>query len=78
VKGVRSVAKPVCNIVGTDGNVYALIGKVSKALEDAGLSDLMAQFVDRSLSAGSYDDVLTVSRYYVELENGDSSERTTD
>ncbi len=31
------MSKPVCQLVGTDGNVFAIVGNVVKTLKKAGL-----------------------------------------
>src|SRR5688500_17588706 len=36
--------KPFCQLTGEDGNAFAVIGRVSKALTDAGLSERAAEF----------------------------------
>jgi len=45
-------------LVGTDGNVFAIIGAVSRALRDAGQVALAEAFRERAFAAGSYDEVL--------------------
>ena len=60
--------KPKCQLVGTDGNVFAIIGSVSKALKRAGLSDQAKAFTDAAFAAGSYDEVLQLCFKYVEVE----------
>lgn len=68
MKGVSNVTKPLCQIAGTEGNVYALIGKVSDALEGANQSDRIGEFVKRSMTASTYDELLGLSQDYVEHE----------
>ena len=60
--------KPPCLLVGTDGNVFAIIGRVRRALQDAGQPDLAAEFVQRATSAGSYDAVLGLCFEYVDVQ----------
>ena len=60
--------KPVCKLVGTDGNVFAVIGKVSEALKKAGQKDKAAEFTDKAFSAGSYEEVLAACFDYVEVK----------
>ena len=54
-------------LTGTDGNVFALIGKVSVALEKEGHSDLAKQCCDEVMNAGSYSEALGVLAEYVEV-----------
>lgn len=55
-------------IIGTDGNVFALIGKVSGALKRAGQKKEAQEFTDKAFNAGSYDDVLILIEEYVDVE----------
>jgi len=59
--------KPVCKLVGTDGNVYSIIGKVSEALKKAGMKDKAKEFTEKAFSSGSYDDVLVLCHEYVDV-----------
>ena len=60
--------KPVCRLTGTDGNVFAIIGSVSRALKRAGLSDQACEFQARAMNSESYDAVLQLAFDYVEVE----------
>ncbi len=60
--------KPVVELVGEDGNVFSIIGTVSKALRRAGLSDQAKEFSSKAFMAGSYDEVLQLCFEYVEVE----------
>lgn len=52
-------------LTGEDGNVFAILGRVRRALAKAGVSDSeIKAFFDEATAAGSYDDVLlTVMRW---------------
>ncbi len=43
---------------GEDGNVFAVIGRVSKALKRAGLRNEAEEFTKTAIESGSYDAVL--------------------
>jgi hypothetical protein len=60
--------KPVCKLVGTDGNVFSIIGKVSSTLKRAGQHDKATQFMTRAFASDSYEDVLCLCSEYVEVE----------
>lgn len=62
-----SIAKPECQLIGTDGNVFAVIGNVSKTLKRAGQRDKAAEFQKKAMSCHSYDDVLALTFEYVEV-----------
>jgi len=60
--------KPTCELIGTDGNVFALAGKVGKALRRAGLPDKADEFYKRLKDSKSYDDALVLMSEYVDIE----------
>ena len=60
--------KPTCELVGTDGNVFAIIGKVSRTLKQAGQADKAKEFTQKAFSSASYDAVLQLCFDYVEVE----------
>ena len=55
--------KPKCQMVGEDGNVFAIIGRVSKALRNDGQPSRADQWREQ---CKSYDDVLILVHDYVE------------
>lgn len=60
--------KPVCKLVGNDGNVFGIIGNVSKTLKRAGMADKASEFTNKAFNAGSYNEVLRLCMEYVEVE----------
>ena len=54
-------------LVGEDGNVFSIIGKVSRELKKAGFKDEMREFQERAFKSKSYDDVLQLVLEYVEV-----------
>ena len=60
--------KPACKLIGTDGNVFALIGKASRALNKAGYSEQSKEMSKKIFNAGSYEEALTIIGEYVEIE----------
>lgn len=60
--------KPTCQLTGTDGNVFSIIGRVHHTLVKAGLHDTANEFMDKALGAESYDHVLQLCFDYVEVE----------
>ena len=51
---------------GTDGNAFAILATVRRALVRAGHRDLVTRFVEEA-TAGSYDDLLTTCCIYVHV-----------
>lgn len=62
------VEKPTVQLSGTDGNVFAIIGRVSGALKKAGQADKAKEFTERAFKAGSYDEVLHMLHSYVDAK----------
>jgi len=54
-------------LVGQDGNAFAVLGAVSKALRRGGHSDLVDAYMSEAMS-GDYDHLLQVSMEYVNVE----------
>ena len=59
--------KPTVKLVGEDGNAFAILGRVSKALKQAGLEDEAKAFMEEA-TAGDYDHLLATAAKYVEIE----------
>lgn len=60
--------KPVAKLIGEDGNVFNIIGKVHKVLTRTGQADKAKEFVDKAHACDSYDAVLRLVHNYVEVE----------
>ena len=58
--------KPVLKLVGEDGNAFAILGRVRKALKEAGSdSEYIEKFTEEAES-GDYDNLLrTVMKYVI-------------
>lgn len=54
-------------LIGYDGNVFAIIGKVGTALKRNGYEHLVNHFNKACFSAESYNDVLNIVDQYVEV-----------
>jgi hypothetical protein len=54
-------------LVGEDGNAFAILGKVSKALRNAGVTrEEIDTYVDEA-TAGNYDQLLRTTMRWVEV-----------
>jgi len=62
------MTKPTVKLTGEDGNVFIIIGKVSRALKDAGETVKAKEFTEKSFLASSYNEVLKICAEYVEIE----------
>ena len=55
-------------LVGTDGNAFALMGKVKQGLQKAGATkEQQKQFLDEAMS-GDYDNLLRTCMEWVDVE----------
>jgi len=59
--------KPKCKLVGIDGNAYAVMSAVKKALTSAGMQDKIKPFLREAMS-GDYVNLLRVVHDYVDVE----------
>jgi len=59
--------KPFCvvKLTGTDGNAFAIIGEVRKALYKAGFKNEAVTWCNEAFACASYDDLLTLAMGYV-------------
>lgn len=53
-------------LTGEDGNAFAIIGRVSRALKRAGHGDLVNEFQDEAMS-GDFDHLLQTAVAWVEV-----------
>ena len=60
--------KPKCKLVGTDGNVFCLAGKVMAALRKAGYPEKSKEFSDALNKCPSYVAAWCVIHKYIEIE----------
>ena len=61
--------KPTCQLIGTDGNVFALAARVTQALRRAGQPEKAKEFSGKLFSqCGSYDEALQLMLQYVDAE----------
>ncbi len=54
-------------LVGHDGNAFAIIGRVSQALRRGGHSELVKEFQEEAMS-GDYNHLLQTCMKYVEVD----------
>ncbi len=61
-------ARPKMNLVGEDGNIYAILGRASKLLRRVGQEDRAKEMTERVTASHSYHDALFIVSEYVETE----------
>ncbi len=59
--------KPKVKLIGEDGNAFAILGKVRKALIKAGEVEKAEQYMEEA-TAGDYNHLLMVTQKYVDVE----------
>ena len=60
--------KPRVKLVGTDGNIFAVVGRCKQALKDAGQLDQAEEMMQRAFKSTSYDEALGICQEYIEAE----------
>ncbi len=65
---MEDIIKPYIKLSGTNGNVFAIIGKVIKVLKKAGLGEKAKEFQKLAMAQHSYDDVLILVFDYCDVE----------
>ena len=61
--------KPKCRLIGEDGNIFNLMGIVSRTLKEAGEPEKAEEMIRRITSdAKSYDEALAMLMEYVDIE----------
>ena len=59
--------KPECELIRTDGNIFAIMGKVRRVLIDAGMRIEAKEYVNKVMACESYDEALVITMKYVEV-----------
>ena len=64
----RCSHRPKMQLLGQDGNIFAIMGRASRLLTDCGQSDKAKEMRDRVMSSDSYQKALSIVSEYVETE----------
>ena len=67
-------AKPSMELLGHDGNIFAIMGHASQLLRRAGLKDQSEEMVQRVTACGDYYQALNIISEYVDTELSDHSQ----
>ena len=59
--------KPAVKLIGNDGNAFAIMGSVKKALKQAGADKEYIDQYFKDAMSGDYDHLLQVSMKYVDV-----------
>ena len=59
--------KPKCPLIGSDGNIFNLLGMASRTLRENGMREEAKEMQSRVTISGSYSEALNVIGEYVEI-----------
>ena len=65
---VQMTQRPKMKLLGEDGNIFAIMGRASLLLKNAGQSDKAKEMRDRVTASQSYSEALNIVSEYVETE----------
>lgn len=64
----KNMAKPKCKLIGEDGNIFNLAGKVASTLKKADMEEEAKRMTEEVLASNSYNEALCILGNYVEIE----------
>lgn len=59
--------KPKCPLIGSDGNIFCLLGMASRTLRENGMREQAKEMQSRVTASGSYSEALNILGEYVEI-----------
>ena len=57
--------RPLCPIIGADGNIFNILGMASRTLRRNGMTEEAAEMYNRVTSSNSYDEALCIITDYI-------------
>ena len=67
-KPEKNSLRPKMQLIGQDGNIFAIMGRASRLLKSSGQGDKAKEMRDRVMSCDSYQKALNIVSEYVETE----------
>ena len=67
-KPEKNSLRPKMQLIGQDGNIFAIMGRASRLLKNSGQGDKAKEMRDRVMSCDSYQKALNIISEYVETE----------
>lgn len=67
-KPEKNSLRPKMQLIGQDGNIFAIMGRASRLLKDIGQSDKAKEMCGRVMASKSYNAALAIVSEYVETE----------
>ena len=65
---INDYQMPTVQLIGEDGNAFAVLGKVRNALREAGASEEVVEDYITRATQGDYNHLLAVTMEYVNVE----------
>ena len=65
---MQMTQRPKMQLIGQDGNIFAIMGRASRLLKSSGQGDKAKEMRDRVMSCDSYQKALNIVSEYVETE----------
>lgn len=65
---MRHIQRPKMQLIGYDGNIFAIMGRAGRLLTDCGQADTAKEMRERVMSCDSYQKALSIVSEYVETE----------
>ena len=65
---IQERQKPKMQLIGGDGNIFAILGRASGLLKDAGMETQSDEMIGRVTACGDYYEALNIISEYVETE----------
>lgn len=60
--------KPTVKLIGEDGNIFNIVGIVSRELKRNGFKDEANEYMEKVFGCESYDEALRITMAYVDIE----------
>jgi hypothetical protein len=60
--------KPIVKLIGEDGNIFSIMGRVTRVLRQNGLTDQITEYTEKIFNCKSYGEALNVTMQYVDVE----------
>ena len=57
--------KPMCPIIGANGNIFNILGMASRTLKENDMADEAQEMYSRVTSSGSYEEALGIITEYI-------------
>jgi len=66
--GTRQRSRPRVRLIGTDGNAFAILGRVQRALRDAGWTQEQVDAFRAEATSGDHDHLLGTVMRHLDVE----------